>query len=67
MTWSWPLLPGNGDRTRENGLKFYQVRFRLDIRENLFSKKSDKALEQAAQGSGGITVLCRCATEGCCW
>ncbi len=29
-----PLLPGNSDRTNENGLKLYKGRFKLDIRRN---------------------------------
>ena len=34
----WPLLPGNSDRMRGNGLKSCQGKFRLDIRNNFFEK-----------------------------
>jgi len=42
------------NRMRGNGLKLHQERFRLDIRKNFFTEWS--ALEQAAQGSGGVTI-----------
>jgi len=38
------------------GFKLRQGRFRLYIRKNVFTKKSGQALEQAAQGSGGVTI-----------
>lgn len=30
------FIPGNSDRTRENGLRLHQGRFRWDIRKNFF-------------------------------
>ena len=52
---------------RENGFKLHQGRLRLDIKKKNFLQKSGDALQQAAQGGGGVTINVlvdgRCGTE----
>ena len=62
MWWGggWPLLPGNGNRMRCNGLKLHQGRFRLDIKKNFCSERVLRQwhrLLRVAVGSPSLEVF----------
>ena len=57
MRWGRPLLPGNGDMTRFDGLTLRQGRSRFDIREHFFPERVVIHCSRSAWGAVGSPSL----------
>lgn len=72
----WPLLPGNGNKTRRNSFKLHQGRSRLDLGKLLLGKNGQEQEQEwhwnrlGCSGKcwshcpWGVQETCRCVTWG---
>ena len=69
MRWDQPLLPGNSNSMRGEGLKLYQGSFQGRCKETFILPKSSAAVAQLSRSGGvtnpgGVPGLWRCGSEG---